>query len=1084
MAEVRRRNTKFYTNKDGVGLYERFNQTLKHAQYFDSLVGYFRTSGFYRLYKSLENVEKIRILVGLNVDRQTFDILHDIGQQKLDFESQTSIKKHFVQEVKSEFENSDDTEDIALGVNKFRELLAIGKIEMKACRDQNIHAKVYITRYNQNEIPILGSVVTGSSNFTENGLNTQYEFNVELRDDDDVEYALEKFEELWETAVPISEEYINAIETKTWLNESVTPYEIYLKFLYEYFYDEINMEQVFDVEDLPDNYMKLDYQINAIAKINKIVNEYGGAFISDVVGLGKTYIAAMFAKTLENNKILVIAPPPVITNWQGAFKDFNIKSKNYDVESTGMLHKIVQRVEKVEKLGEKSYDYIFIDEAHRFRNGNNSQYELLKRICRNKKVVLISATPLNNTFFDFYYLISLFQNPIDSDIPGMPNLEAFFANRRGKIKQVEKECGTKDDPRYINAVKQVSKEVRDKILAYLMIRRTRTDIKKYFESDMKKQGLFFPDVQPPQEIIYEFDKHTNDIFEKTIRTIGTKDTPKEECLSYARYAPKTYLKNKKLSAFEHQQQMNNVGFMKSRLVKRLESSKYAFQKTLERSIKSHEKMISMINSGTVYISKDINVLDYIDDDMKSIDDLLEKAKDKDLEAFPVAEFSSDFALDLNRDLNLLKELLRDWKSIQHDYKQEKFLSELKNNKLLKDKKMVIFTESSETGENLSEALREVYGDKVLFYSSAKSDDLKDIIKYNYDPNQKEAYQVDDLKYLITTDVLSEGINLHRSNIIINYDLPWNPTRVLQRVGRVNRVGTKYDKVYIFNFFPTSETDKELGLKANIISKIQAFHNALGEDAKYLSETEEVESFNLRGEKYYNTINSTEALEDKEESPELKYLKLIREIRDKRTDLYVKIAELPKKIRVAREYEKVFTNSLVTFFRKGKLRKFCITDGIGSKEIPFDEAIQYFECEENEPKKKLSNVYFDYISKNKAVFGRPIETEPLMTRKGRSKIDVIVRDLKGLLNYPKYTFDEKAFIQSVINAFGTRQIPEAIAKRLTDFWDSTDGDFIKILAGIKNIVPNSYLLDIVPTKSSKLAQKREIILSELLYSRGE
>ena len=146
MAEVRRRNTKFYTNKDGVGLYERFNQTLKHAQYFDSLVGYFRTSGFYRLYKSLENVENIRILVGLNVDRQTFDILHDIGQQKLDFESQTSIKKHFVQEVKSEFENSDDTEDIALGVNKFRELLAIGKIEMKACRDQNIHAKVYITR--------------------------------------------------------------------------------------------------------------------------------------------------------------------------------------------------------------------------------------------------------------------------------------------------------------------------------------------------------------------------------------------------------------------------------------------------------------------------------------------------------------------------------------------------------------------------------------------------------------------------------------------------------------------------------------------------------------------------------------------------------------------------------------------------------------------------------------------------------------------------------------------------------------------------------------------------------------------------
>lgn len=178
----------------------------------------------------------------------------------------------------------------------------------------------------------------------------------------------------------------------------------------------------------------------------------------------------------------------------------------------------------------------------------------------------------------------MFQNPVDSDISGLPNLEAFFANRRQKVENVlNNECdGNKDHPAYINIVKRVSKEVRDKILNYLMIRRTRTDIKKYYEKDMKKQGLFFPEVQPPQEIIYEFDKHTNDIFEKTIRIIGTKDTPKDEHLSYTRYAPKTYLKNKQLSAFENQQQMNNVGFMKSRLVKRLESSKYAFQKTLER----------------------------------------------------------------------------------------------------------------------------------------------------------------------------------------------------------------------------------------------------------------------------------------------------------------------------------------------------------------------------------------------------------------------------------------------------------------------------------------------------------------------
>lgn len=1077
-------DTKFFTNEEGSTLYDRFNHTLQNAKYFDSLVGYFRTSGFYRMHKSFGNVEKIRILVGLNVNAQIVDLLQEVQQQKLDFESQTDIKKQFQNEIEKEFENSDDTANVDEGVSKFKEMLSAGKIEIKACRDKNIHAKVYITRYDE-DMPIYGSVITGSSNFTENGLNAQYEFNVELKDTPDVKFALTKFEELWEKAVPVSADYIEAIEKRTWLNDSISPYEMYLKFLYEYFYDEINIEEITNI-DLPDNYMRLDYQVNAIAKIDKIVKDYNGVFISDVVGLGKTYIAAMYAKIIIG-RILVIAPPPIMQNWKDAFKDFNIPLKNYDIESSGMLHKIVKKLEKAEKYGEKTYDYIFIDEAHRFRNGKTSEYEMLKRICLNKKVLLISATPLNNTFFDFYHLISLFQNPVDSDIPGIPNLEAFFANRKGEIKKVEKECDGKDDQMYIKAVKKVSKEVRDKILKHLMIRRTRTDIKKYFEKDIKKQGLFFPHVQKPEKVTYEFDNHTNSIFEKTIHIIGTKETPKNEKLSYARYKPKTYLKNKQLSAFENQQQINNVGFMKSRLVKRLESSKYAFEMTLERSIESHKKVIKMYNDGTVYISKDINVLDYIDDDTKTIEDLLEKGKDKELEAYPSSEFEKDFIEDISRDLAFLNELLNDWKSIKHDYKQEKFIKELSDNKLLKNKKMVIFTESSETGKNLSEVLQQIYGDKVLFYSSAQKADLKEKIINNYDPNQKEYEQEDEIQLLITTDVLSEGINLHRSNIIVNYDLPWNPTRVLQRVGRVNRVGTKHDKVFIFNFFPTSETDKELGLENSIVAKIQAFHNALGEDAKYLSDTEEVESYNLRGERSYNAakkkldeINSAGVIEEQEEeSPELKYLTFLRGIRDKETDLYSHIGSLPKKIRVAREYSKINNDSLITFFRKGRLRKFCITKGEIAIEIPFDEAVLFFECDKNTAKKKLPASYFDYLEKNKKIFGQPIETENMMSlRRGRSKMDKIVCDLKGLINCPKYTSDEKVYLQTVMNAFGSRYIPEKIAKNLSDFFE-TELDDIKLLAGVHSIIPDSYLYQ-NKEKGIKNLQKREIVLSEFLY----
>ena len=1072
-------DTRFFTNSDGMNLYDRFNHTLKSAKYFDTLVGYFRTSGFHRLYKSFDNVEKIRILVGLNIDNSTYEILEEVRQQNM-FEGQANIKRTFQDEIQREFENSEDIVDVHIGVAKFKELLLSGKIEMRACRDRNTHAKVYITRYDE-DMPLYGSVITGSSNFSENGLGKQFEFNVELKDTPDVKYALEVFENLWNNSIPISNEYVEAIENKTWLNDSITPYEMYVKMLYEYFKERINIENI--KPDLPDGYMELKYQTDAIAQIHKIVEDYNGIFISDVVGLGKTYITTMYAKILTG-KILVIAPPPIIPNWEGAFKDFDMKSKNYDIVSIGMLHKVIKKLEKAEKCGEKTYDYVFVDEAHRFRNGKNQQYELLKRICQNKKVILISATPLNNTFFDFYYLISLFQNPVHSDIPGIPNIDRFFANRRQQIEKIDQEFG-KDSSQYIDAVKKVSKEVRDKILNHIMIRRTRTDIKNHFADDIKKQGLFFPEVQDPQKLIYTFDADTNLVFENTIKMIGTKETPKEERLSYARYAVKTYL-NKQLSAFETQQQKNNVGFMRSRLVKRLESSKYAFEMTLERSIESHNKLINMYNSGTIYISNEINVLDYIDDDTKTIEDLLEKGNEKELEIYSASDFKPEFIEDLKRDKQLLEETLAAWRKIEHDYKQEKFVDELKNNSLLKDKKVVIFTESAETGKKLSEELQKHFGNKVLFYSSSQSEELKEKIKYNYDPNQKDFEQEDEIQLLITTDVLAEGINLHRSNIIVNYDLPWNPTRVLQRVGRVNRVGTNHDKVYIFNFFPTSETDAQLGLESSIIAKIQAFHNALGEDAKYLSDTEEFESYNLRGAEQYRRLNSKKEFNEQEdENIELKYLTYLRDIRDKQTDFYEKIMKLPKKIRVAREHNTIKKEHLITFFRKERLNKFCLTNGTDSIEIPFDEAVKYFECDKNESKKSMPDKYFDYLAINKKTFANPIETEEIMTgNRGRSKFDKIIKDLKAVMQTCRiYTEEEREYIQSVISAFGNRVPGENIAKKLDAFL-SKEIDPVKILSGIRSIVPSIYLNQEHKNTDSSDNKKREVVLSEYLYARGE
>ncbi|MBP5287221.1 MAG: N-6 DNA methylase [Elusimicrobiales bacterium] len=524
--------------------------------------------------------------------------------------------------------------------------------------------------------------------------------------------------------------------------------------------------------------------------------------------------------------------------------------------------------------------------------------------------------------------------------------------------------------------------------------------------------------------------------------------------------------------------------MKSRLVKRLESSKYAFEKTLERSIASHEKFIAMFNSGTVYISNDFDVLDYVEDDEINIEDLMDKGENKNWEDIPSFNFSSDFLPMVKNDLALLKEILSDWQKIKHDFKQEKFVKEIKENALLENKKIVVFTESAETGENLAEALNKIYPGKVLFYSSSKNESIKETIKNNYDPNIKDCYKKNDIQILITTDVLAEGINLHRSNIIVNYDLPWNPTRVMQRTGRINRVGTEYDKIYIFNFFPTSETDNVLKLKESIIAKIQAFHNALGEDAKYLSDDEEVESFNLSGQRLYEALSSKASFDDEEENPQLKYLKLIKEIRKNKPELYVKIADLPKKIRTARHCgnNPQPADKLITFFRKGKLCVFCLTDGAETKNIPFIEAIKYFECEENEPQKNIPQKYYEYIVRNKDLFGRPIETEP-MRQGGHSNKDTVIKTLRSLMNVAQYTNEDKLYIQSVINALADMVIPENISKQLSDYFKKTDGNFISILLKIKEIVPEPYSEQQTDDKRQAERKKRSGFVRICLFTGG-
>jgi len=363
----------FFTNENGHSLLSRFKSTLKDTQVFDVLVGYFRSSGFYQLYEALEPVQKIRILVGLSVDRESYDImLYHRQMNLLDLESHQRTKKQFQKNLQEEIETSEEEDSkLEIGVRKFIEFLkkevqnhnddkakgGNGKqLEIRAYPSKNIHAKVYIGKFKPEDRDY-GYVITGSSNFSQNGLIANREFNVELRTKRDVLFAEDQFNRLWAESVDISDDFIDTITTKTWLNDQITPYELYLKLIYEYLEEDINLEDEFE-PFLPDGFMKLKYQSQAAIQAKKILNTYNGVFLADVVGLGKTFITALLLQQLQG-RTLVICPPVLKQYWEDSLFDFGIRS--FKVESLGKLEHLL-------KKGTERYDYVVIDEAHRFRN--------------------------------------------------------------------------------------------------------------------------------------------------------------------------------------------------------------------------------------------------------------------------------------------------------------------------------------------------------------------------------------------------------------------------------------------------------------------------------------------------------------------------------------------------------------------------------------------------------------------------------------------------------------------------------------------------------------------------------------------
>jgi superfamily II DNA/RNA helicase len=535
-------------------------------------------------------------------------------------------------------------------------------------------------------------------------------------------------------------------------------------------------------------------------------------------------------------------------------------------------------------------------------------------------------------------------------------------------------------------------------------------------------------------------------------------------------------------------------FMKILLIKRLESSFFAFRNSISRFIHSYELFIREFEKGRVYTSKKhtAKIFEYLDSDNdEAIQQLIDSGK---ADEFKSGAFKPEFLEILKSDLAILQQIQRSWARVKRDPKLNTILDVLAANPLLQDSKIILFSESRETAEYITGHINQVYPNQALCFSGNSGEGAREVVIQNFDAKARKPK--DDYRILVATEVLSEGVNLHRSNIVINYDLPWNPTRMMQRVGRINRVDTKFDTIYTFNFFPTTQANNELKLKEAAEAKINAFLTLLGGDAALLTDGEPVGSHEL-----FNRLISNKALtgEDEGETSELKYLTLIKNIRDQDEDFFEKIKKLPRKGRAAKAWTTppgldtgregaapARPAGLVTYFRKGKVQKFFQAGDSGpAEELDFISAAGMLECEADEPKRGIPKTYFDLLDKNKEAFVYATMADGAEPQ-GSKGSDVSVKVLKVLKmtarNTKPLTEEQEEYLKKVMAQLEegglTKQTARTTHKALQDL-GSEQLNPLKVLAVLQTHIPARFLESHYAEESPRSECPREVILSMYL-----
>ena len=1010
------------TNQNGVVVRKRLAELISLSGELKILVGFFYFSGIKALHEALVANPKIRlrILVGMETEQVmgrlvecSLDETDDFGRPVpvSDFELAERYLASLRRAVNApEFDKRNFHERFGF----FLELLRGGRLQIRKTRQPN-HAKLYIFDLAGEAALLAQSAwITGSSNLTLPGLTAQHELNVEIHDfgTDEVNKL---FEELWDDAIRLTENDVILRELLSLLGEEsvlapVTPFEAYALVLKSYLDQQMQVDASERLERMLEagGFRRYQYQLDAVNQALTILKEYNGVIIADVVGLGKSVIASMIARGTFKRGI-VIAPPGLMGNekkrksgWQDYRNAF--KLHGWELFSIGLLENALDYVQN-----EDDVEVVIIDEAHRFKNQDTQDYEMLCNICRGRQVILLTGTPFNNRPADIFALLKLFIVPnkskitLDNQLAGRFDLyDVLFrrlsevqknwrspdATKRERAQQAYGKLhrhfiGREGDTTLIDPIlvkswaRRLAQEIRH-LLEPVIIRRNRLDLRR--DPDYSQEVTELSTMRPPVEQFFELTPAQSAFYEEIInRYFGEGGQFKG-----AIYQPFAYTREETTDGLDEQanreknQQSNLFEFMRRLLVKRFESSFGSFEQSIENFERIHLTVQKFINKTGKYILDRTLVERIFEKDVDEIEaamaefvaSLDERTKPKNARIYVVADFvdADRFREDLTADIAMFDEIRQRMAALglcAHDPKAEKLAGSLEA--LLTGKhpdiplrgsephrKVIVFSEYADTIKHLADVLESRFPGQILAVAGNLSDALADTIERNFDASIETENQLDGCQILLATDKMSEGYNLNRAGLVINYDIPWNPTRVIQRVGRINRIGNKvFEELYIFNFFPTEAGAPIARSREIATQKMFMIHNTIGEDAQIFDIDETPTASSL-----YQKIQQNP--EDAEQESFLtKAKKAFALIRTEHPEVIEKIKRLPFRVKTARKAE---ASSLVVFKKKGLgLFAVRVVDDAGeelkAEAVTVPDAIDAIRCGHEEPRLELGSEFW-------------------------------------------------------------------------------------------------------------------------------